>query len=830
MHFKNFMVLFSGFLNKKIGERYTNVTNQAESCFTLDANNRKRHRYNEFLCTQTQQCSFDFDKKNSNEYFQQEDNNISNKIPRLDSNVKRLDSTNNTSKNVDSNMIYYGDNIQNLEEPDVDASFEILADSENENSLLFKTPVDIIIFEYSNSYVIRSMYFDNCNSSEINEIYLNIKDITKGNIDIHMFKECLNILCYGWNYGVSGLNNENFLDFIQLLSDLSCYSESDALITLYKNLLPFLFSYAANISRSNVFNLPEIEFIKYREYFLPFLTVLYASVDIFFTSNTKELVFIEKNEIRKLYLDGMISSEKIIIRTTPIALKFMYKDYSKDKKIILSKLVFSYEILGIRISSDDRYYTACKNSDIANLFLKRNAGICDVKTFFFSVFYIHDFKKNEQIKYIEFERIDLTYDSRILGFGFYYLETLILVKCKFNKYPKVLSNVSFYFPNLKILRIIGFGLTNRFFNNLNYLKIETLDISGSNYVGSNLKFCINLPKLLKEFRMDHSYPNYNILNSMILNDNLAVLSMRGVDFTCLKNFTSFRNGQKYFHCLDLSGCILDDSMLNFFSINIRSKILILEGFANMNHLQKILNQESLYASVRCLILSKDSLTLNIFDFLCKFKILEYLKISNLSINLLAPFVPDCRCKGYISEIDLSENKLSIFFLYFLCQFHQLKMLSLSMCNLETAFMEILCSTNLSTSLKNLNIAGKRMSELDIQQIALLKNLNILFVSFDDSVFSGSLRKYGALKSPNLEFLILVFTNVNCDIANFVIMLSSLKSLNFVKCKLNDDVLIINFNLYPPSLKSITFTKTFIPENDRFFLDVLRNFGIQVIIN
>ncbi|KAK1347604.1 hypothetical protein LUQ84_002869 [Hamiltosporidium tvaerminnensis] len=120
-------------------------------------------------------------------------------------------------------MIYYGDNIQNLEEPDVDASFEILADSENENSLLFQIPVDILIFEYSNSYVIRSMYFDNSNSSEINEIYLNIKDITKGNIDIHMFKECLNILCYGWNYGVSGLNNENFLDFIQLLSDLSCY-------------------------------------------------------------------------------------------------------------------------------------------------------------------------------------------------------------------------------------------------------------------------------------------------------------------------------------------------------------------------------------------------------------------------------------------------------------------------------------------------------------------------------------------------------------------------------------------------------------------------------
>ncbi|TBU05410.1 hypothetical protein CWI39_0682p0010 [Hamiltosporidium magnivora] len=792
MHFKNFMVLFSGFLNKKIGERYTNVStiinvkmifssffllifclkidciriiifftdinqnknltaNQAESCFTLDVNNRKRHRCNEILY-----------------------NNISNKIPRLDSNVKRLDSTNNTSKNVDSNMIYYGDNIQNLEEPDVDASFEILADSENENSLLFKTPVDILIFEYSNSYVIRSMYFDNSNSSEINEIYLNIKDITKGNIDIHMFKECLNILCYGWNYGVSGLNNENFLDFIQLLSDLS--------------------------------------------------------FDIFFTSNTKELVFIEKNEIRKLCLDGMNSSEKIIIRTTPIALKFMYKDYSKDKKIILSKLVFSYEILGIRISSDDRYYTAYNNSDIANLFLKSNPGICDVKTFFFSVFCIHDFKKNERIKYIEFERIDLTYDSRILGFGFYYLETLILVKCKFNKYPKVLNNVSFYFPNLKILRIIGFRLTNRFFNNLNYLKIETLDISGSNYVGSNLKFCINLPKLLKEFRMDHSYPNYNILESMILNDNLAVLSMRGVDFTCLKNFTSFRNGQKYFHCLDLSGCILDDSMLNFFSINIKSEILILEGFANMNHLQKILNQESLYASVRCLILSNDSLTLSIFDFLCKFKILEYLKISNLSINLLAPFVPDCKFKGYISEIDLSENKLSIFFLYFLCQFHQLKRLSLSMCNLETGFMEILCSTNLSNSLKNLNIAGNRMSEFDIQQIALLKNLNILFVSFDDSVFSGSLRKYGALKSPNLEFLILVFTNVNCDIANFVTMLSSLKSLNFVKCKLIDNVLIINFNLYPPSLKSITFTKTFIPENERLFMDVLRNFGIQVIIN
>ncbi|TBU02605.1 hypothetical protein CWI38_0808p0020 [Hamiltosporidium tvaerminnensis] len=150
----------------------------------------------------------------------------------------------------------------------------ILQISENSYSIVSSadkkvlTPENIIyliIFWYSVNYLIKSKCFDSYKKSDLEEKYVDIKDIKGSNIDKLMCKIFLNILYSSWNIDFTGLRNEQFLDFIWFFYDLSCYSESDAIYIFYKNLLPFLFSYVADRSYFNVFRKPESEFSKYRK-------------------------------------------------------------------------------------------------------------------------------------------------------------------------------------------------------------------------------------------------------------------------------------------------------------------------------------------------------------------------------------------------------------------------------------------------------------------------------------------------------------------------------------------------------------------------------------
>ncbi|TBT99494.1 hypothetical protein CWI36_1957p0010, partial [Hamiltosporidium magnivora] len=83
-------------------------------------------------------------------------------------------------------------------------------------------PINIVRFDYSENYMIRSMYLDEFNNVKTSKKEINIQDITNSNIDSSLFEECIYVLRYGWNCNFLGIKKENFLNLISLIYDLKC--------------------------------------------------------------------------------------------------------------------------------------------------------------------------------------------------------------------------------------------------------------------------------------------------------------------------------------------------------------------------------------------------------------------------------------------------------------------------------------------------------------------------------------------------------------------------------------------------------------------------------
>ncbi|TBU11998.1 hypothetical protein CWI38_0944p0020 [Hamiltosporidium tvaerminnensis] len=163
-----------------------------------------------------------------------------------------------------------------------------LTNSEDNTDISSEEHIDSITFDYSSDFIIRSKYLDCLNETNIEELHLNIKDITECKIDSVLCEMLLFILPSGLDFGFPNLNNENFLEFIWFLNDISCYSKYDALETFYKNLLPFLYSYVTYINSKMPEESREIFYIHKKQLF-PFLAVLYDTIDLYFDENTNEL-------------------------------------------------------------------------------------------------------------------------------------------------------------------------------------------------------------------------------------------------------------------------------------------------------------------------------------------------------------------------------------------------------------------------------------------------------------------------------------------------------------------------------------------------------------
>ncbi|TBU05767.1 hypothetical protein CWI36_0581p0010 [Hamiltosporidium magnivora] len=246
-------------------------------------------------------------------------------------------------------------------------------------------------------------------------------------------------------------------------------------------------------------------------------------------------------------------------------------------------------------------------------------------------------------------------------------------------------------------------------------------------------------------------------------------------------------------------------------MNTTSDVLLLEFFDDSRKLIQISNQPSLHFGTKEISLAGNEMQLEIIHSLKNFKVLEYLNFSNLKNISMENFYCDCGFKLYLIEIDLSRNMLSRSFSTFFSQFSQLKRLNLSNCDLETGLLEFLGSINLQISVKKLELAKNNLTKFDIYQIYLLSNLKYLTVSFDGELCSDFIKTCGYLKFLNLETIVLVSTNANSDICNFLMIQPSLKNLKFIVCNIEAELWTDGFITFANSLETVTVTNNMLSE-------------------
>ncbi|TBU02198.1 hypothetical protein CWI36_1164p0010 [Hamiltosporidium magnivora] len=665
-----------------------------------------------------------------------------------------------------------------------DFCIENLGDTE----ILLSEDTDMFSFDYSDDFIIKSKYFDELKRSGNNEIKLNINDITKSNIDCVIFEECMNILKNGWNLNFTGLKKEEFLGLIWLLYDLTCYSDSDALLTFYKNLLLFIFSYLQDRSNVGVSNLTGADFINYNKYFLPFLYLLYETIDITYNSNRKELVLVEKKQNKNILSFEKHNIDEIIIRITPKALELISQENSKDKFVVLNCIVYSFKIKGIKISSDDIYFTEFKDLDFACNNIEKHTTNPEMRTSFISIFSSLRLIKNKEITYVEFERLEILNTDFVFLAALNNLDSLILVKCNNTSLNWLLCKLSYYFPKLRKLHIVGFLLLTGFFNHLHAIHIKFLDLSCCIYNGN-----------AERTQSKYSHLNYKILQSFMLCKALKFLSVRGVNFERLRYFEDHENWQNKFQYLDLSYSKLNNFFSEYFSSNIQTEILYLDKLNQIEYLKKILSQKSLHTTTKKLSLSKNLITRDIWTHITAFEVLQHINLSFSTDNSLDFLNSEYVFVIKLVDLDLSGNKLELTNLSFINQFDCLSRLNLCHCDLSYGFMSHL-SKELIASLREINLCGNKLCSSDISQIFLITNLVCLVISLDNKIFSEFLKEYGILKCFSLEKLVLIDTNVDSDIENFIISQPILKNVEMRGCTGNSNPLIMKIHINPLPLE------------------------------
>ncbi|TBU13020.1 hypothetical protein CWI38_0558p0030 [Hamiltosporidium tvaerminnensis] len=646
-------------------------------------------------------------------------------------------------------------------------------------------PINIVRFDYSENYMIRSMYLDEFNNVKTSKKEINIQDITNSNIDSSLFEECIYVLRYGWNCNFLGIKKENFLNLISLIYDLKCYSNSDALLTLYKSLLTYIFVYLENRSFNDTFDLTKDDFITHKKHFLPFIYVLYDSIKVTYDLDNKELTFIEKKNVKKEISIQYHDVDEIIIRITPRALELIDQERHTNKSTILNCIISVYKTKGIKISSDNSFFYESKNSDSVRTSAINKLQIENMNTSFIFLFNSMKFIERREVISIEFERIVVSkIDMFFLG-RLIYLKTLTLVQCTFKNFKAFYRAVSSKFPELQNLRFVGLNLLTGFLNNLCYMKIEILELLFCNFTVDLRSFKPRELIKLKKFKMNYTSIKFRIIESMMLSKTLEVLSLKGVAFTNYKYPECFENWQKYFRSLDLSYCKLCYTSLKFFSENIKAEKLYLNYFQIESQIVNILNQKSLHISTRKLSLCGNRIDSKLFYIITHFEVLEYLNLSSLKENSYNFYMSEHKFYSKLVDLNLSGNKIKEISFGFAKQLDRLVGLNLFNCNLKPGSLSDFCLGFMNTSLKRINLAGNVLHLSDIIQIGLLINLENFVLSLDNKVFSEFIEKYSALSFQNLETLILILTNLDDAIINFIISQPSLKSIELRNCTIRD---------------------------------------------
>ncbi|TBU01941.1 hypothetical protein CWI37_0593p0010 [Hamiltosporidium tvaerminnensis] len=786
----------------------SNSSLRPDCCFSFfDPYSIKMMYFSESIATKSNHCSYSQTLNTNQSVMQQEESCECIKKQKLDlENAQPCYKSDYTTENAHIKDIHYPEcninekyressSLQNITNED-----NGMMNTEDRGTILINQRKKLVIFDYLDTFMIRSKYLDELSMSENEELKLNINDITKSHIDSEIFEECMNTLQYGWCSIFYDLKKEQFLSLIRLLYDLDCYSDSNALFIFYENLLPFIFSYLADRSCINISNLTGVDFKSNTKYFLPFIYVLYDSIEINFNTNNKELTLIEREQDIKKITYEKHNIFEIIIRTTPRALDIIYDENSKDKWVFLNCIICSFKIEGIRISSNDMYFSECKNIDLKCESILHNSKIYEMNTAFISVFTTIELMKRSEIKSIEFEKVVLSDLDVLFLISLINIESLSIVKCTMTRSTFHFRKLARYFPKLKILRIVGFELQYGFFNRLPLTNIEVLDISCSRYIGNLNHLKSERMNSLIELGISYTYLNYKILNFLMLSNNLKVLTMRGVDSLRLRHFNECDNWQRSFQYLDLSRGKLHDFFLTFFSMNIKAEVLFLENLNRTGHLKKILEQKSLYESTKKLSLSGCFISEDLIDYICEFKFLEHLYLFCLKQEFLDLSFFKCKFISILVVLNLSKNELKKETLDSLKHFDRLETLNLSDCSLKPEFMSYLCVPSLIASVAKLKLSGNIFCASDIFKIGFFINLVYLSITLDNKVFADYLTEYRVLRCMNLEKLVLVTTDLNIDIKNLILSLPSLRSVKLIRCTIEHNLATLNCNCSPSFFK------------------------------
>ncbi|TBU00322.1 hypothetical protein CWI37_1043p0020 [Hamiltosporidium tvaerminnensis] len=699
----------------------------------------------------------------------------------------------------------------------------------NKHNLQSKPKTARLIFQYSTDYIIRSEFLDDYLKYDSDDVNLVLKDISENIINMNVFKVLLITLRFGYHPGLMSLNRDQFLEFVILLTDLTVYSESGVLDSLYKNLFSFIFCFEPEFYQQLNSNSYHRNAIIYRKAFIPFLGVLFDSIEVIFDFERSELCFYKNTGIRvfNLLYTGQLNSS--ILRTTPEALNIIYQHDNMEKQNFLSWFLNFYKIEGIRISANNFFYTECKDPDMAYNFLQTSDS--PLGTIVYTnpnIFTIIMQNYKNDIKLIEFERIVLSENDIKTLILFDSLEILILVKCSFNIHSGFLEMLYIFFSRLKILKLIDLFLTSNFFNNLLLLQLIELDLSFSTFIGSpnDLKFETNSIQLTTFSMNGCSLPSI-IIDSYLKSQLLKNLSIRNVDLTSLKPDFRIIQWQKSYHFLDISGCAFGN-ILDFFSSNLISESLILKNLKNRTEALKILKQESLYNSTKYLSYSGEYISDVFFNYFKMFRCLESIKIHETltDTSLWQEYNLFFVCQ--LKSLDLSRNTLSKNTLTKLPLFSNLEQLNISKCNLKNGFMGFLYNKKQFLSLKRLDISRNQLNISDILVLNQLLNLTHLKITLENNILSKYYKEYGTICFKKLESLVLVSTYFDETIFHFVISNISLLKLKLKFCKVFHSGLTKE-NIYNLKfLKKITFCQTLFHQEVLKILDLFKMLRIYVI--
>ncbi|TBU06122.1 hypothetical protein CWI39_0555p0010 [Hamiltosporidium magnivora] len=616
---------------------------------------------------------------------------------------------NSKTTTIESNIVHLMfHNIGNNE--DLDCTKNQVA----ENTLVHQKSNNLVTFDYLQTFKIRSKYFEELAKTENEQIRLNIKDITKSNVDSLIFEECINVLKNGWNL--------DFLIFIekeQVTTDISLETHDidEIIIRITPRALELIIN--ENFEKK-----------------LILLNHIVCSYTIKGIRISRDNIFF--TEIKDLDLACNPFHEN-----TSLKMQTSFSVVFNNINLIDKSLITSIEFEKIKISDIDfNFCMALRN--LKSLILVH----CDIeKSNFFFRSLLKNFPKLRALRII----------GSILTNGFFQnlsLESLNILDLSCYEYK---SDLKFYkCPEMKYLQEFHINYSKMNYKIINSMmlsaELKVLSMRGVDFY--RLKYFENCDNwkdtfeyldlsrcMLNNFFLD--FFSANIIAEILILDHLCGI-------THLKRILSQKSLQRSTKKLSLSGSLVDADLLSVISgfgilesLNIsaleentntllNSNYNYLNNFVSLNPKRNKLENASLSFINQFNRLAE----LDISDVCLKAGFMAYICLPCLIISLIKIDISgNLLCPSDIFQIGLLINlrHLVIFLDYevfseFLKIYGNLRCL-----NLETL---ILCSTTINKDVKNLIISQPLLKKVELRKCIIEPNIFTINCSSEPVFFEN----------------------------------------------------------------------------------------------